>query len=84
MFPILGYFSPETLLPATSIIATALGFIMLIGRGSYRLMVRGWRLAANRSHRIANTSEPHLHRAAELHQSDAYTYATPHAAAATD
>ena len=37
---IFAYFSPETLLPATSIIATIAGILMMLGRGSLRYVMR--------------------------------------------
>jgi hypothetical protein len=55
-----AYFAPETLLPATSIIATALGFIMLVGRGSYRLALRALRVSSSPSNAVADTSTPHF------------------------
>jgi hypothetical protein len=39
---ILGYFSPEVLLPVTSIVATAAGIFMMLGRGPYRWMIRAY------------------------------------------
>ena len=38
--PIFAYFSPETLLPATSIVATIAGIVMMLGRGTLRLLRR--------------------------------------------
>ena len=57
---ILAYFSPETLLPATSIVATIAGIVMMLGRGTLRLMVRSSRRRLTRAGRIAATSKPHL------------------------
>jgi hypothetical protein len=47
--PILAYFSPETLLPVTSAVATVAGVAMMVGRGSLRLVARGYRRALRRS-----------------------------------
>ena len=55
---VFAYFSPETLLPATSIVATIAGIFMILGRGSLRLLnQRGF----HRSGRVAGTSKPHVH-----------------------
>lgn len=43
----LAYLSPETLLPATSVIATIAGIGMILGRGSLRFLIRCCRLAAS-------------------------------------
>jgi hypothetical protein len=59
--PIFAYFSPETLLPATSIVATIAGIVMMLGRGSLRLVFRSTQRALRRPARIAGTSEPHVH-----------------------
>ena len=37
---VFAYFSPETLLPATSIIATIAGIVLMVGRGSLRMVLR--------------------------------------------
>jgi hypothetical protein len=57
---ILAYFSPETLLPATSIVATIAGIVMMVGRGSLRYVIRSSRQGLRRTGRIAGTSKPHL------------------------
>ncbi len=36
---VLAYFSPETMLPATSILATAIGIFMMFGKGIFRIVV---------------------------------------------
>ena len=52
--PILfAYFSPETILPATSILATVVGIVMMFGKGTIEWIVGGCRrvvlcLVANR------------------------------------
>ena len=43
---IFAYFSPETMLPATSIIATIAGILMMLGRGSLRYVLRLFKRAA--------------------------------------
>jgi hypothetical protein len=58
---ILAYFSPETLLPATSIVATIAGIVMMLGRGTLRLLIRSSQGGLRRAGRIAGTSKPHLH-----------------------
>jgi hypothetical protein len=58
---IFGYFSPETLVPATSIIATIAGMVMMLGRGSLRFVLRSSRREVRQNTRIAGTSRPHLH-----------------------
>jgi hypothetical protein len=37
---IFAYFSPETLLPATSIVATITGVVLMCGRGPLRFVIR--------------------------------------------
>jgi hypothetical protein len=39
-----AYFGPETVLPMTSVVATVLGFAMMFGRHTLRLIVRCCRL----------------------------------------
>ncbi len=39
MPPLLAYFGPETVLPATSIIATILGVVLMLGKNSIRWCV---------------------------------------------
>lgn len=39
MTPVLAYFGPETVLPATSIIATIVGVILMMGKSSIRWCV---------------------------------------------
>jgi hypothetical protein len=57
---IFGYFSPETLLPATSIVATIAGIVMILGRGSFRFIVRVSRRELRGAGRIARTSKRHF------------------------
>lgn len=39
MTPLLAYFGPETVLPATSIIATVVGVVLMLGKNSIRWCV---------------------------------------------
>ena len=40
---VLAYFSPETMLPATSILATAIGIFMMFGKGTLRIVMGAFR-----------------------------------------
>jgi hypothetical protein len=42
---VFGYFSPDVWLPVTSIVATVIGVILMIGRGTWSFLARGWRRA---------------------------------------
>jgi hypothetical protein len=66
--PIFAYFSPETLLPVGSIVATVLGVVMMLGRGSLRFFIRSFRRLFRPSAWIAGVSRPHfrLHERGEL------------------
>jgi hypothetical protein len=64
---IFAYFSPETLLPATSIVATIAGIVMMLGRGSLRLLLRSAQRALRGPARIAGTSEPHVRLNEDAH-----------------
>jgi hypothetical protein len=57
---IFAYFSPETLLPVGSILATVLGVAMMLGRGSLRFLFRTFRRIATPSAWIAGVSRPHF------------------------
>jgi hypothetical protein len=61
LIPMFAYFSPETLLPATSIVATIAGIAMVLGRGALRLLRRSSGRGHRQMGRIAATSEPHIH-----------------------
>lgn len=63
---IFAYFSPETLLPATSIVATVAGIMMMLGRGTLRFLVRSSQRGSRKPARIAATSKPHLQVHEEL------------------
>jgi hypothetical protein len=69
--PIFAYFSPETLLPATSIVATIVGVVMMLGRGSLRLLFRSPQRGFQRPTRIAGTSKPHVHLHKDAHSKTA-------------
>ena len=62
-----AYFSPETLLPVTSIVATIVGIVMMLGRGTLRLAVRSSQRRHRPAGRIAGTSKPHLHAHDDVH-----------------
>ncbi len=57
---IFAYFGPDGFLPMTSVIATALGFVMMFGRRSFRFL--GSLLFADRSGTSRKTaaSAPHF------------------------
>jgi hypothetical protein len=61
LIPFFAYFSPETVLPVTSIVATIAGILMMLGRGTLRLIVRSAGRRFRRSGRVARTSTPHVH-----------------------
>ena len=56
----LAYFSPETLLPVGSILATAFGVAMMLGRGSLRFLIRSCKRIFRPSSWIAGVSRPHF------------------------
>jgi hypothetical protein len=58
---IIAYFSPETLLPVTSIVATVAGIVMIAGRGSIHFIVRMVRRHLIKTNAIAGVSRPHVH-----------------------
>ena len=55
-----AYFSPETLLPVGSIVATVLGVVMMLGRGSLRFFIRSFKRVLRPSTWIAGVSRPHF------------------------
>ncbi len=57
---VFAYFSPETVLPLTSIVATIVGGAMLLTRGSLRFFVRCIRGALRRPRRVAPARAPHF------------------------
>lgn len=57
---VLAYFSPETMLPLSSLIATIVGFALLIKRSSIRFVVHCLRAAFRRRPSRAGISKPHF------------------------
>ena len=60
---VFAYFSPETLLPVTSIVATIAGVVVMLGKGSIQWFMRVAQRRFRRSVRVAGTSRPHGHLA---------------------
>jgi hypothetical protein len=58
--PVFAYFTPETLLPVGSIVATVAGLAMMLGRGSLSFLFRCFRRVARPSTWIAGVSRPHF------------------------
>jgi hypothetical protein len=58
--PILAYFSPETMLPLSSLIATIAGFALLLKRNSIRFIVGCCRAALRARRGGAGPSAPHF------------------------
>jgi hypothetical protein len=56
----LAYFSPETMLPLTSLIATVVGFALLIKRSSIRFVVHCCRAAFRSRRRGSGLGVPHF------------------------
>jgi hypothetical protein len=59
-FQVLAYFSPETMLPLSSLIATIAGFALLIKRSSIRFVVHCCRAAFRRRTSASNINKPHF------------------------
>ncbi len=57
---VFAYFGPETLLPVTSIVATIVGIVMMLGRGSFRFILQFFRRALRLRRRVAAVSRPHF------------------------
>jgi hypothetical protein len=57
---ILAYFSPETLLPATSIVATIAGVVLMCGRSGLRLLVRSGIRVFRRPAEFSSVQPPHF------------------------
>jgi hypothetical protein len=57
---LIAYFSPETLLPVTSIVATIAGIAMMFGRSSIRFVIRWFQRGVHRAGWIAGVSRPHF------------------------
>ena len=50
--PILAYFSPETMLPATSLFATLIGLVMMFGKGTFQFFGQACRRVVGRTQEI--------------------------------
>jgi hypothetical protein len=59
-FLIFAYFSPETMLPLSSVIASLAGFAMLIKRSSIRFLVQCCRAALRIGKRDSGIGKPHF------------------------
>ncbi len=57
---ILAYFSPETMLPLSSVIATVVGFALLIKRSSIRFLIHFCRSMLGIGRRDSGIGKPHL------------------------
>jgi hypothetical protein len=66
-FILVAYFSPETMLPAASIVATLVGVVMMTGRGSWRFLVMRLKRGFRRGDRVARASRPHFRLQSESH-----------------
>ncbi len=56
----LAYFSPETMLPLSSLIATVVGFALLVKRNSVRFVVHCCREAVRTLRSRSTPSSPHF------------------------
>ncbi len=59
-FVVLAYFSPETFLPLTSVIASAVGVFLLFGNTVLRLARRTLRTVTMRGRRAGTIPRPHF------------------------
>ena len=57
---VLAYFSPETVLPVTSVLATVLGVILMFGRYTFRLVTRRLRGTLLREAHDRGERSPHF------------------------
>ncbi|WP_337175778.1 hypothetical protein [Paludisphaera sp.] len=80
MTPLLAYFGPETVLPATSIIATVVGVVLMLGKNSIRWCVglvtapfarKGKADASTPAPASTSTPAPHFARQAEARATEA-------------
>ncbi|MDR3619421.1 MAG: hypothetical protein P4L85_08730 [Paludisphaera borealis] len=55
-FMVFAYFGPETVLPVTSIVATVIGVVMMMGRSSLHWMFAGVRRTARFCFRRGSSS----------------------------
>lgn len=60
MAVVLAYFSPETMLPLSSVIATVVGFGLLIKRSSVRFVVHCVRVALRKGSGRSAAPSPHF------------------------
>lgn len=59
-FAVLAYFSPETMLPLSSVIATVVGFALLVQRSTIRFVVGLFRAAFRRRASSTPSKGPHF------------------------
>jgi len=65
---IVGYFSPDVVLPVTSIVATIAGVAMMLGRGSLRYVRRLLERGTGRALRGATRTGPHFRAEDKAHE----------------
>jgi hypothetical protein len=53
---ILAYFTPEVVLPVASILAAAMGFIMMVGRTPFRFVTRSLRTSVKSLKKVLEKS----------------------------
>jgi len=58
--PLFAYFSPETLLPVTSIVATVIGVVMMGGKTTFRIIARWFRRVLPGRKRVVIARRPHF------------------------
>ncbi len=57
---VIAYFSPETMLPLSSVIATIAGFALMIKRSSFLFAARSCRAVFRRARKIGRRDSPHI------------------------
>jgi hypothetical protein len=57
---VFAYFSPETVLPLASVLASAVGVLLLFGRSALRLVRGLFRIATRRGRRVQVVPRPHF------------------------
>ena len=45
---LLAYVSPDVVLPVASVVAAAMGVVMMIGRAPFRLAAKAWRIVVKK------------------------------------
>jgi hypothetical protein len=70
---IFAYFSPETLLPAASIVATVVGAMMMLGPGSWRFAAECVRRGFRRGEPVARVNQPQIRLKTEAHSEAPYS-----------